>query len=450
MGSDSQTHNSVETLRAHRTTRSFDVTGLFGGIGGLEFGLSQAGHRTSSFCEIDPEAATILRERFPEAAMTRDIRRTNEVCSSVSAKSDLLTAGFPCTDLSQAGRVQGFAGGRSSLIHYALRILKSRPFAHVLLENVPNWRRLHSGRYLAEVVGALEALGYRWAYRTIDALAFGAPQRRLRIFLYATLEGDPRGVLFHGDHTPAAPEFGLSERAHGFYWTEGTRGLGWGEDCVPPLKGGSTVGVPAPPAILLPSFVGAAAATSKGLFRVITPNVQDAERLQGFPAGWTAAAAETIDGGHFQQRRRWLMIGNSVNVRAAAWLGAQLGTPTLWVGEEGTPLEGGDSWPAAAWSDGTNRYGAAVGAWPVEAPRETLTEFLTHPGAPLSARATVGFLRRLLDSRLRVRKGFVDELQHHLLRLEGSTPCKAHSQDRASNATKQLVCRPKRRLRSLD
>ena len=54
----------------------------------------------------------------------------------------------------------------------------ARPFPHVLLENVPNWRVLHKGEYLREVAQALEKLGYRWAYRTVDALAFGAPQRR--------------------------------------------------------------------------------------------------------------------------------------------------------------------------------------------------------------------------------------------------------------------------------
>ena len=165
------------------------MTGLFGGIGGFELGLSQAGHQATTFCEIDPEASTILKARFPGVALTRDIRRTEEVAAAISPRSDLITAGFPCSDLSQAGRVQGFGGSRSSLVRDALRLLDKRPFAHVLLENVPNWRSLHRGAYLDEVVTTLEKRGYRWAYRTINALAFGAPQRRLRIFLYATLEG---------------------------------------------------------------------------------------------------------------------------------------------------------------------------------------------------------------------------------------------------------------------
>lgn len=172
-----------------KSRRVLEITGLFGGVGGLELGLSQAGHKATAFCEIDPEAATILASKFPGAAIVRDIRRTNEVLEAIAGSSDLLTAGFPCTDLSQAGRVQGFAGGRSSLVRDVLKLLERRTFQHVLLENVPNWRSLHKGEYLREVVEALEKLGYKWAYRTIDALAFGTPQRRIRIFLYATLRG---------------------------------------------------------------------------------------------------------------------------------------------------------------------------------------------------------------------------------------------------------------------
>jgi DNA (cytosine-5)-methyltransferase 1 len=397
--------------------RAFEITGLFGGVGGLELGLSSAGHHASAYCEIDPEAATILRQRSPGAALTRDIRRTDEVIASIGARSDLLTAGFPCTDLSQAGRVRGFAGGRSSLVRDVLRLLEKRPFAHVLLENVPNWRVLHKGEYLREVVTALETLGYKWAYRTIDAMAFGAPQRRLRIFLYATLEGDPRDVLFHGDERAPSLTFGLAERAHGFYWTEGNRGLGWGEDCVPTLKGGSTVGVPSPPAILLPDTDCVAARTMAGEFRLVTPDIRDAERLQGLPADWTAGAETTLDGEPFRQRRRWLLVGNAVNARAAAWLGERLAAPAPWDGEAGAPLDEGSPWPTAAWSDGVRRYAAKLGAWPVVAERPSLAEFLQFPAAPLSFRASSGFLARFVAGSLREKPEFVAALQAHLAKL---------------------------------
>ena len=399
-----------------RSARKFEVTGLFGGVGGFELGLAEAGHHATAFCEIDPEAAAVLTARFPDAVLTRDIRRTDEVREGISPSSDLLTAGFPCTDLSQAGRVQGFAGGRSSLVRDALRLLEERPFAHVLLENVPNWRLLHRGAYLREVVETLERLGYRWAYRTVDALAFGAPQRRLRIFLYATLEGDPRDVLFHGAATAFSDTWSLEDRAHGFYWTEGTRGLGWGEDCVPTLKGGSTVGVPSPPAILLPEADARAARVGAGDYRLVTPDIRDAERLQGFPAGWTDLELNS-DGEPYRARRRWLLVGNAVNVRAAAWLGRRLAEARPFGGDPGTLLVDEATWPLAAWYDGTYRRAADVGTWPEAAPRQPLADFLAYPGAPLSSRATAGFLGRLMSGRLRRKPGFDEALRRHLAQL---------------------------------
>src|SRR5579859_1687845 len=135
--------SKIRTESASPIARTFDVTALFGGVGGLELGLESAGHRASAFCEIDPEAATILRDRFPSAALTRDIREIDKVLASISPSSELLTGGFPCTDLSQAGRARGFAGGRSSLVRDAIRLMERRTFPHVLLENVPNWRFLH-------------------------------------------------------------------------------------------------------------------------------------------------------------------------------------------------------------------------------------------------------------------------------------------------------------------
>src|SRR4029077_8254229 len=125
------------------------------------------------------------------------------------------------------------------------------------------------------VVGELERLEYRWAYRVIDTRAFGIPQRRERVFLVASKTEDPRKVLFSGSVEAPVGKRELNGAACGFYWTEGTKGLGWAVDAIPTLKGGSTVGIPSPPAILLPSG------------RIVKPDIRDAERLQGFRADWT-------------------------------------------------------------------------------------------------------------------------------------------------------------------
>src|SRR2546422_256621 len=145
------------------------------------------------------------------------------------------------------------------------------------------------------VVGELEALGYRWAYRIIDTRAFGIPQRRERVYLVASRHDDPRRVLFAGDAESAEDKRVLNGAACGFYWTEGTKGLGWAVDAVPTLKGGSTIGIPSPPGIWMPSG------------ELVVPDVRDAERLQGFPADWTRPA---VSAGSGRKVPRWKLIGN--------------------------------------------------------------------------------------------------------------------------------------------
>ncbi len=388
-------------------SRVYDVTAIFGGIGGIELGLKKYGHRTSLFCECDPDAQSVLTERFPDVPLSTDIRKTADVVAQISRTSNLLTAGFPCTDLSQAGRTEGFAGGRSSLVRDTIELLRRNPFPNVLIENVPNWRHLHRGVYLAEVLSALEKLGYRWAYRTVDARAFGVPQRRHRIFAFATLEGDPRDVLFHGDERPDDLDLALDEAAHGFYWTEGNRGLGWGEDCIPTLKGGSAIGIPAPPAILMPDLA------------IITPDLRDAERLQGLPEDWTSVRKSLGPTGRpFNQRRRWHLIGNAVNVEVSAWIGRHLAEPKSFVGPEGLLLRESEPWPSAAWSDGRMRYRVNLGTWPVRRKRKALADFLRHPGVPLSVRATAGFYSRISQSALRFKPGFREAVARYLKRME--------------------------------
>src|SRR5690606_34087803 len=137
------------------------------------------------------------------------------------------------------------------------------------------------------------------------------PQRRRRVYLLASLEGDPRTVLFADEAGPAAePKLNGHQVACGLYWTEGIRGLGWAVDAVPTLTGGSTVGIPSAPAILLPNG------------NVVLPDIRDAERLQGFPADWTKPAEKVARPGV-----RWKLVGNAVSVLAAEWIGRRMVKP---------------------------------------------------------------------------------------------------------------------------
>src|SRR5262249_21420886 len=160
----------------------------------------------------------------------------------------------------------------------------------LLLENVPFMLQLQRGRAMRYLVDELEALGFTWAYRVVDARAFGIPQRRKRVLLLASRSDDPRPPLFGTDAGEQAVSFSGKE-LFGFYWTEGLRGLGWAVDAIPTLKGGSGLGIPSPPAIWDP-LDGS----------ITTPDIADAERLQGFVAGWTEPAMGAPD---VRRTHRW-------------------------------------------------------------------------------------------------------------------------------------------------
>lgn len=369
------------------------IASLFAGIGGLELGLKQAGHTTLMTCEIWDPAIRVLASQFPSIPNEPDVAQLK----SLPGKADLLTAGFPCQDLSQAGLTAGINGRRSGLVDHVFRLLDRRKVPVVVLENVSFMLQLDNGSAMDRLATAFEERGYRWAYRTVNSLGF-LPQRRERVFFVASRsELDPDAVLFSDDAAPIASNTKLRTHAHGFYWTEGTRGLGWAPDAVPTLKNGSTVGIPSPPAILLPDG------------KIIKPDIRDAERLQGFDENWTAAAPE---------RARWSLVGNAVTVPVAAWLGERLLSPGSYSKERdqhwSTKVK---SFPRAARYDGRNRWAVEIGSFPVWNARRPLHQFLKYDGTALSVRATSGFLSRAKASSLRFVPGFLSAVQAHLTQM---------------------------------
>lgn len=374
--------------------RNLRVVGLFAGIGGFELGFERAGHETAALCEIDVGANAVLDKRFPHAP----VRHLDVSTFDLPRDVDAVVAGFPCQDLSQAGRVAGIAGDQSGLVEHVFRMLGRRKADWVVLENVPFMLRLGGGRALDVVLGQLERLGYAWAYRVIDTRAFGLPQRRERVFIVASRCEDPRTVLFAGEavHRGSRVEPDRDGIAFGFYWTEGTRGLGWAEDAVPTLKGGSAVGIPSPPAVWLPTG------------EIARPDITDAERLQGFRPNWTSPAGPRVGD-------RWKLVGNAVSVPVAKWLGERLREPRAVKIRDYWPHPGG-AWPRAGWNVGHGRWGAELSSWPLRRKAKPLADFLRNAG-PLSEKATSGFLRRARASRLRFRPGFLDAVELHLERV---------------------------------
>lgn len=372
------------------------VAGFFAGVGGFEEGFRLAGHESTMLCELDAAARWVLGRRFPEAEITDDVRGLTAI-----PDCDVLTAGFPCQDLSQVGRRKGISGPNSGLIGTVFDLLREKTSGPqwLLLENVPFMLNLDRGRAIRLLADELEAMGFSWAYRTIDARAFGLPQRRRRVVLLASRDHDPRPALLGADAGAPAPKK-RGNFACGFYWTEGNTGLGWAVDAVPPLKGGSALHIPSPPAIWFPK---------RGLIAV--PAIEDAERLQGFSPGWT----DLVDYDPSSQRKRWRMIGNAVSVPMARWVAERLiAAEEAFNVERGGALPEDGSWPTAAWGRQGERRRAAVSEWPVAEPGHHLASFLSRPVLPLSRKAADGFLARMVRSTLRYEPAFRADLERHV------------------------------------
>lgn len=365
------------------------VAGLFAGIGGFELGLARAGHHTELLCEIEPGAVAVLRNRFPSVPVHEDVTTLKRLPRAVN----LVVAGFPCQDLSQAGLTKGLGGLQSSLVGHVFRLLQASDVPWVVLENVPFMLQLGRGNAIRHVTSQLERLGYHWAYRVVDTRAFGLPQRRERVFIVASKEKSPAPLLLEANRQPRDP-VNDKDVPCGFFWTEGLRGLGWAVDAVPTLKGGSTIGIPSPPAIWMPD----------GQF--VTPDLRDAERLQGFEADWSLPAAEVARNSH-----RWKLVGNAVSVPVAEWVGTRLTATTTWKPLLPIPFDRRSAWPRAAFSDDGDVWTVEVSSWPVAKTATPLQQFLRFPTKPLSRRALQGFLSRLSRGNLKRPAAFDRDLQ---------------------------------------
>ncbi len=379
------------------------VVGLFAGIGGIELGFKRAlGHQvhTEFFCECWPPAQRVLMARFPGVEVRQDVRELGDLPSD----TDVLAAGFPCTDLSQAGRTAGIAGTQSSLVSHVFEALRlaavsRRRLPWLMIENVPNMLALDRGRAMRYLVGQLELLGYRWAYRVVDSRFTSVPQRRRRVLLVASRSEDPRGVLF-ADEAGPHHDSQLVDDAFGFYWTEGRGGLGWARDAVPTLKGGSTIGIPSPPAVWVPD--------AQPGRKFIVPTVEDAEELQGFARGWTAESD-----GPGKNGPRWRLIGNAVTVGAAAWVAQRLAAPGEYRQHQ-APWPGKGAWPTAAWGEAGRVWSVNVSEYPVRTSYRHLLEVIDpETAAALSQRAVTGFWRRLQQGNLGRHPRFRSDVVEH-------------------------------------
>ncbi len=180
-----------------------NVGSLFAGIGGFELGLERAGFEIAWQVELDPYCRAVLEERFPAARRFEDVRT---VGAETLDPVDLICGGFPCQDLSFAGKGAGLAGSRSGLWSEFARLVRELRPGYVLVENVPGlltgkgkrWDRAPVGR----VLGDLAEMGYDAEWACLSAGEFGAPHLRKRVWIVAYPGSPGSGVEKHRGRRP--------------------------------------------------------------------------------------------------------------------------------------------------------------------------------------------------------------------------------------------------------
>ena len=176
------------------------VLDLFSGIGGFSLGLERTGgFETVAFCEIEPFPRRVLAKHWPEVPCYEDVTKlTGDILKRDGISVDVITGGFPCQDLSTAGKQRGMGEGtRSGLWSEIVRLIGELQPRYVIVENVaallfgPSERR---GGWFGRVLGDLAECGYDAEWENIPAAALGAPHLRERawVIAYPAQERQPK------------------------------------------------------------------------------------------------------------------------------------------------------------------------------------------------------------------------------------------------------------------
>lgn len=171
--------------------RKLRVLDLFSGIGGFSLGLERTGgFETVAFCEIEEFPRKVLSKHWPEVPIYEDVTKlTGAILERDGISVDVITGGFPCQDISVAGKRAGISEGtRSGLWAEIVRLIGEIRPRYVIVENVANLLSGPSekrGRWFGRVLGDLAECGYDAEWENIPAAAVGAPHRRERVWIMA-------------------------------------------------------------------------------------------------------------------------------------------------------------------------------------------------------------------------------------------------------------------------
>ena len=162
----------------------FKVLDLFSGIGGFSLGLERTGgFETAAFCEICPKARKVLKKHWPDVPIYEDVKSISlDSLTKDGIEFDVVTAGFPCQDISISNaKAKGVNGERSGLWKEVARIIRDAKPSWAILENVPAIR----SRGFEQIIYELDESGYMGEWYIIPASAIGAYHRRARVYIIA-------------------------------------------------------------------------------------------------------------------------------------------------------------------------------------------------------------------------------------------------------------------------
>lgn len=331
---------------------SLTVGSLFAGVGGFDLGLERAGMTPAWQVELDGRCRQVLAYHWPAVERHADVE---EVTGDRLPAVDVLCGGFPCTDISVAGRRAGLDGDQSRLWWEFHRLIHELAPLWVLVENTPGLLSSNDGADMGAVIGALADLGYGYAWRVLDAQHFGLAQRRRRLFIVGRAGADGAGaaqVLLEPESggrrappggetfTDVAGTLGAGtagggwaddlDRSGGFVpevWGLSTQGEGgsgvWQRELAPTVTGSHGDGMVAYPLVSSHQTLDHTKETlvfqaNLGVRRFLPV---ERERLQGFPDDWTRWGA---DGTEMSDTARERMCGNAVPVSVVEWLGRRI------------------------------------------------------------------------------------------------------------------------------
>lgn len=311
---------------------------LFSGIGGFDLALERAGMECVWQCEIDDKARAVLEHHWPNVEKIKDVRNVGRNTGAV----DVICGGFPCQDVSLAGKRAGLAGKRSGLWFEFARIIDELEPGWVVIENVPGLLSSNKGRDFGEIVSWLAKRGYGVCWRILDAQYFGVPQRRRRVFIVGSRgSGASAEVLFEREGVSWNPPARKSKRKDVAQTITSRIGKGGFTD---PVNGNIiTSSITTTPysdrageenklvcwemqhasevyreagniCPTLQSRMGTGG-NSVPLIGVRRLTPTECERLQGFPDGWTDNQSDSA---------RYKQLGNAVAVPVVEWIGKRI------------------------------------------------------------------------------------------------------------------------------